>query len=479
MKSVYRALFLFALAVSPAAADMPPADEVRAIAKEGYVFGFPMVMGYKLMYAYAIDESSPEFEGRFNEFGCEARVYTPDDRAVVRPNSDTPYCMNWLDLSAEPLVLTVPGLSPDRYYSFQLIDLNSHNFAYIGTLTTGNEPGRFLLAGPGWDGAVPEGITDGVHSETNIVFSVGRTQAFGADDVPAVRQIQEGYRLQPLGDYTKQPKPPARQKPEVPKWVEGAQFDERFFTYLDVVLSLLEPVEQDKPVRDRLAGIGVGAGDFDLEGLSPEVRAALKAGVDAGLKEIEDLLARITSDPLASVRIFGTRDFLEASAQKHYEMANPYLIRAGAAHIGLYGNSAAEALYPTYKADSTGQPLDGAQKRYRIVFKGGEPPPVKAFWSITMYDGETQLLADNPIDRYLLNSTMEDDFVEDADGSVAFYIQADSPGDDLEPNWLPAPEGPFYVVMRLYGPTEEVLAGGWSPPHMEPNESGAAGTTVD
>jgi hypothetical protein len=472
MKNLLRALVVFAISVSPVlAGKVPPADEVREIAKDGYVFGFPMVMGYKLMHAYAIDENSPEFKGAFNEFSCEARVYTPDDRAVVTPNSDTPYCMNWLDLGAEPLVLTVPEVPADRYYSFQLIDLNSHNYAYIGTLTTGNKPGRFLLAGPGWNGAVPDGITDVLRSETNIIFTVGRTQAFGPDDIPAVKQIQSGYKLQPLSDYAKQPKPPARQMPELPDWVEGAQFDERFFAYLDVLLRVLEPADEDEPVRDRLARIGVGAGErFDLEVLSPEVRAALKEGADAGLKEIEHLLAKVTTDPLASAKIFGTRDFLEASAEEHYGMDSPYLIRAAAAHIGLYGNSAAEALYPTFKTDSTGQPLDGARKRYRMVFKAGELPPVKAFWSITMYDGKTQLLVDNPIDRYLLNSTMGYAFVKGDDGSVTFYIQSDSPGEDLEPNWLPAPDGPFYAVMRLYGPKEEVLAGAWLPPPLEPGE---------
>lgn len=476
MKYLSKALLLSALAVSPVlqpalGGNMPSPDEVREIAKEGYVFGFPMVMGYKLMYAYAVDENSPEFKGHFNDFGCEARVYTPDDKAVVTPNSDTPYCMNWLDLSAEPLVLTVPEVPPERYYSFQLIDLSSHNYAYIGTLTTGNEPGRFLLAGPDWDGGVPDGITDVLRSETNIIFTVGRTQVFGPDDIAALKKVQSGYDLQPLSGYAKLPKPPTRQIPALPDWVEGVQFDERFFVYLDMLLRLLEPVDEDAPVRERLARIGVGAGDpFALESLSPEVRAALKDGVAAGLKEIEAFLATNTSDPLASAKIFGTREFLENSARENYGLETPYLIRAAAAHIGLYGNSAAEALYPTFKTDSTGEPLDGAQKRYSLVFQAGELPPVKAFWSLTMYDGKTQLLVANPIDRYLLNSPMQDAFVKGDDGSVTFYIQSDSPGKDLEPNWLPAPDGPFYVVMRLYGPKEEVLAGAWAPPPIEPSE---------
>jgi hypothetical protein len=147
-------------------------------------------------------------------------------------------------------------------------------------------------------------------------------------------------------------------------------------------------------------------------------------------------------------------------------MDDPYLIRAAAAQSGLYGNSGAEALYPTYQTDADGKPLDGAAKRYKMVLKDGAMPPVKAFWSITMYDGKTQLLIDNPIGRFLLNSTMEKSFVKGDDGSVTFYIQSETPGDALEPNWLPAPAGPFYLVMRLYGPTDEVLGGKWTPPPL-------------
>lgn len=454
------------------AEDMPPVDEIREIAKEGYIFGFPMVVGYKLMHAYAIDENSPEFKGHFNDFNCEARVYTPDDRAVVTPNSDTPYCMNWLDLGPEPLVLGVPEMPTDRYYSFQLIDLHSHNFAYIGTLITGNTPGHFLLAGPGWDGVVPDGITDVLRSETRIIFSVGRTQLFGPEDLAAVKQIQNSYQLEPLSNYAGLPRPPASKLPEFPHWAEGAQFDERFFTYLDVVLSLMEAADEDRPNWDRLARIGVGTdARFDLATLAPEVRTALKEGVAAGLKEIDEMLAEISSDPLASGKIFGTRDFLEASAKENFGLDNPYLIRAVAAHIGLYGNSAAEALYPTFKTDAKGQPLNAAQNSYKMVFKKNTLPPVRAFWSLTMYDAETQLLVNNPIDRYLLNSSMEDDFIENGDGSITLHIQTKSPGDALEPNWLPAPEeGPFYIVMRLYGPTEEALAGTWTPPRIEAKE---------
>ncbi|MCK4786831.1 MAG: DUF1254 domain-containing protein, partial [Desulfobacteraceae bacterium] len=173
-----------------------------------------------------------------------------------------------------------------------------------------------------------------------------------------------------------------------------------------------------------------------------------------------------TSDPLASTKMFGTREFLKLSAKEHYQLDNMFLPRAVAAHMGLYGNSSSEATYPMYLTDAEGNPLNASTNEYTLTFKAGDFPPVKAFWSLTMYDGITQLLIENPLERYLLNSPMMDDFVMNNDGSLTFYIQKDSPGEDLEANWLPAPDGPFYCVMRLYGPEETALNGAWTNPPM-------------
>ena len=184
------ALFLSSCGKSPepgaAQSDVTP-EQAQNIAKEAYLYGFPMVMNYKTMWNYAVDKDNPEYKGPFNEVSCEARLFTPDDKAVVTPNADTPYCMFWMDLRAEPLVLSVPKMEAERYYSFQLIDLYTHNFAYVGNLTTGNEAGHYLLAGPGWDGEKPEGITDVIRSETDVIFNVTRTQLFGPDDLEKVK----------------------------------------------------------------------------------------------------------------------------------------------------------------------------------------------------------------------------------------------------------------------------------------------------
>ncbi len=190
----------------------------------------------------------------------------------------------------------------------------------------------------------------------------------------------------------------------------------------------------------------------------------MEQGVREGFAELEAFVAEQSGDPQMSGKIFGTRAFLRESARKNYDTSDYSILRAAAAHTGLYGNSAAEAMYPAYFVDSAGQPLDGAESAYTVTFEAGELPPVNAFWSLTMYDGATQLFIENPLDRYLLNSTMMEQFRLENDGSLVLYVQKDSPGPERESNWLPAPEGPFYMVMRLYGPQEAALQGEWTAP---------------
>jgi hypothetical protein len=447
-------------------------EEAKAIAKEAYIYGFPMVMGYKLIYNYAVDKENPEYKGPFNQLSCVARLFTPEDKAIVTPNADTPYCLFWMDLRAEPLVLTLPEMEPERFYHFQLIDLYTHNFAYVGTLTTGNGAGKFLIAGPGWDGEKPEGLTDVIQSETGFIFNVTRTQLFGPDDLPKVQEIQSSYGLQPLSAFLGKTAPAAAPTPDFPVWVEGSQFDERFFSYLDFMLFLLEkPLDEEKPLWGRLARLGLAPENtFDFAALPPDLQEALKAGAKEGFGEIDQIIKETGNDPLGSAKVFGTREFLQKSAKDNYGHENHYLIRAAAGHRGLYGNSAAEAIYPTYLVNSDGQPYDASANRYTLTFEKGTLPPVKAFWSLTMYDGKTQLFIKNPLDRYLLSSPMMDQFKMDEDGSLVLHIAKESPGGDLESNWLPAPDGPFYLVLRLYGPEPEALEGKWTPPRLQKAE---------
>lgn len=443
-------------------------DEAKAIAKEAYVYGFPMVVNYKTMYMYVVNEKSPEYKGPFNYLGCDARLFTPEDKAVVTPNSDTPYCMFWVDLRQEPVVVSVPEMEPERFYHFQLIDLYTHNFAYIGTLTTGNGSGKYLIAGPGWKGQKPEGINEVINCETDIFFVVVRTQLFNPEDIDNVKKIQDAYDLKGLSAYLGRQAPPAAPRIDFPEWKEGEQFTAGSFNYIDFMLNLVNPVDEEKELMKRFAKIGLGTDEpFDINTFSPEIAEAIKGGVKDGFKEIEAFIAKETKDPLGSAKIFGTREFLTKSATANYGLTNFYILRAVAAHMGLYGNSGAEAIYPLYMADSDGMPLNASDNKYTLTFKSEDLPPVKSFWSLSMYDGKTQLFIENLLDRYLLNSTMMDQFKKDTNGSITFYIQKDSPGKDKESNWLPAPDGPLYMVMRLYGPEPDALEGRWTPPKVE------------
>jgi hypothetical protein len=453
---------------NPGFASKVPPKEAREIAQEAYVYGFPMVMHYKTMTAYTLDKKSPEFKAPFNQLGCDARLYTPEDKAIVTPNSDTPYCMGFLDLSKEPMVLRVPQMEPKRYYSFQLIDAFTHNYAYVGTLTTGNGAADYLLVGPKWKKRAPKGIKRVIKSETDIAFMIARTQLFNEQDLKKVSNIQASYKLMPLSTYPHGTAAPFNRIKHPPKWFEGSQFDARSFTYLNFMLNLIKPSGGERSIRARFAKIGLGTGgSFDLAKQPANIRSALEDGAKAGFSTIEKFITSHSKDPSTSGKVFGTRKFLQESAKKNFGLDSLNILRAAAAHSGLYGNSVDEALYPAYFVDSEGAPLDASKHGYTITFPLGKLPPVKSFWSLTMYDAKTQLLVANPIKRYLLNSMMLDQFKKSKDGSLTFNVQGKTPGPDLEANWLPAPTGPFYLIMRLYGPKPEALKGKWRPPPLK------------
>ena len=442
-------------------------EEARQIAEEAFIYGFPMVVNFKTMAAYVLDSNSPEYKGNFNELVCEARLYTPDDRAIVTPNSDTPYCMGWLDIQNEPIVVSVPEMEPERFYHFQLVDLYTHNYAYLGTLTTGNKAGKYLLVNQAWQGEVPDGINDVIRSETDLFFVIVRTQLMHETDLENVKRIQGEYQVQALSAYLGNGVPEATLSNDFPTWNEGDQFTSASFKYLDAMLGLLGPVAEEKTLMERFARLGIGTGKgFEIDQFSEEVKSAIEQGVKDGFMAMESFIKENTSDPLVSAKVFGTREFLKKSARENYGREDFYILRAVAAHMGLYGNSGYEATYPTYLIDSDGNPLDAAKNKYTITFQEGELPPVKAFWSLSMYDAQTQLFIHNPLNRYLLNSSMKDDFAYGEDGSLTLYVQKESPGEALEANWLPAPDGPLYIVLRLYGPEQAALKGEWVNPPL-------------
>jgi hypothetical protein len=434
--------------------------EARTIAKDAYIYGYPMVQTYLTMYAFSIDKHNPQYKGPFNAPLSFARVFTPTDTAFVTPNSDTPYTFLSLDLRAEPIVLTVPPVEKNRYWVFQMMDLYSFNFDYLGTRTTGNNGGTFLVIGPRWKDTVPPGITKVLQPETEFINVVGRTQLFNPADLDLVKNIQSEYKAQPLSAFLGQPAPPSA--PVIP-WIAPVPPTQmktslQFFNVMSFLLQFCPVQPNETELRASFASIGLGPGEtIDVASLAPEMKAAVEGGMADGQKEIDDRRASSGGD---ISNFFGTRAFLH----------NDYVARATGAQMGIGANSKEEALYPLYERDSSGSPLDGSKARYTLHFGKGEFPPVNAFWSLTMYDLPQQLLVENPINRYLINSPMLPKLKLDSEGGLTIYIQSDSPGKDNEPNWLPAPAAPFMLAMRYYLPKPELIEGTWkSPPVVRAN----------
>ncbi|MGI4841224.1 MAG: DUF1254 domain-containing protein [Janthinobacterium lividum] len=454
-------LSVSALVCSSAWADFTATPaEARAIAKEAYLYGFPVVEMYKTLYTQAVDKSGPNFKATFNQIGNTAMVFTPKDTAFVTPNSDTPYSFVWLDLRAEPVVLTLPAVETNRYYSVQLIDLYTQNFDYLGTRTTGNKGGNFLIAGPDWKGPSPAKIDRVVHSETNIAYALYRTQLFSNDDLPAVKKIQNGYTVTPLSRF--EGSGAAKHSPPI-KWPEpktGMSETPELFRYLNFMLAFAPPQAVEKDLLKRFAKIGIGAGQpFNVNGLKPDQVEALKSGIADGKAEFAEFKkSKVDTHQVSSGDLFGSREHLK----------NNYLYRYAGANMGIFGNSADEAAYLGYFVDNQGRPADASKQEYTLHFNKGAFPPANAFWSLTMYDGKSKLLVDNPLNRYLINSRMLPDLKLDADGGLTLYVQSSSPGKDKESNWLPAPKGPFYGVLRIYLPTPEVANGQWKLPLLTP-----------
>jgi len=436
-------------------ADKATVVDTAKVAEEAFVYGYPMVQNYGILYAFDVDKSSSQYKGPINQIVNYSRVFTPADTAVVTPNSDTPYSMLQLDLRAEPMVVCVPEIEKGRYYSVQLIDMYTFNYGYVGSRATGNGAGCYLIAGPRWKGEAPPGIARVFRAESDFSLVIFRTQLFNPRDIGNVKKIQAGYRAEPLSQFVKQPAAPPAAPIDFPK-IDNELAKKNFFAYLNFVLQFCPEVPEEKELRARFARIGIAPGKpFDFEKLSAADKAAFDVGMKAGLERIakaKDGIGMLVNGWHVG-SAFGDRAFYKGN----------WLLRAAAAMAGIYGNDSVEALYPMTRKDEKGEALDGAKFRYTITFPTGQLPPVNAFWSVTMYDGKTQLLVKNPIGRYLVNSPMLPGLKKNRDGSLTLYLQKDPPGKDKASNWLPAPNDPIYLVMRLYWPKEEALNGTWKP----------------
>ncbi|QSA97777.1 DUF1254 domain-containing protein [Methylococcus sp. EFPC2] len=438
------------------------AGEAREIAREAYIYAYPLVLS-EVTFRVGTNVAEPTSSlAPVNQFGHIREFPDPSFTIVVRPNADTLYSPLSYDVSREPLVVSVPA-SGDRYFLLPWMDMWSDVFTVPGTRTTGNEAQTFAIVGPNWKGKLPAGVKE-YRSPTTHGLLIGRTQTNGKADYEAVHKFQDGMKAVPLHAYGKPYIPPkGKVDPKQDMSSPPDQIDKMdaatFFGLFAGLMKENPPHANDHPILDRMKRIGIEPGkSFSLASASKEVQEALNAAPAEALPQIKAAWSK------AGVLSNGWRTNMTAIGT----YGTDYLHRAGVAYGGYGANAVEDAVYPSAFADADGQPFD-ATKRYVLHFDKDQIPPVRGFWSLTMYD-QRQLFTANPIGRYAIGD--RDPLKFNPDGSLDLYIQRESPGKDREPNWLPAPaEGPFTMNLRLYWPKAQVLDGSWAPPPVKRIES--------
>jgi hypothetical protein len=435
------------------------AEEAQKIGVEAVVYGLPLVvMELTKVTSTNVPGPQPNAHAPINQFGNALKYPAASDHTVVRMNIDTLYSWAWLDLSKEPMVLSLPN-TDGRYYMMPMLDAWTNVFASPGTRTTGNKAGDFAITGPGWKGSLPNGVKE-IKSPTNMVWIIGRTQTNGPKDYAAVNALQRQYKLTPLSAFGKPyTQPPGVIDPAVDMKVGPADQlakmnSTTFFKTLARLMVSNPPSAADAPVLAQLEKVGVVPGhDFVPSKLDPEVAKALDESVKLALEKLQ-AASKTWGKPVNGWNVPPTNvgDF-----------GTDYNFRAVVAFIGLGANLPADAIYPFAFVDGDGKPLSGAN-RYVVHFDKGQTPPANAFWSLTMYDAQN-FPVENPINRYTISSWMPIKY--NADGSLDVCVQKDSPGTEKEANWLPAPAGDFSITMRVYHPKPAMLEGTWSPPPVK------------
>jgi hypothetical protein len=432
-------------------------DHLTDLAAEAFIYGFPLVFDLQEVDRFARDGIGAVPATPFNAFGHASALAGPET-AFVSVNNDTVYSIANVDTSGGPVRLDVPDAA-GRYYVLQFVDAWTNNFAYVGHRATGTGAGSWLLVAPDWDGEVPDGLT-AIRFPTAIGTIVGRWAVDGATDMPVVRELQRGLTLTPTGPAVGVPRPEP-----------VGDDDLAFFEQLRTWMAAMPPSARDRVYQQRFEPLGLLAEQSPYRDADPELAAALGEGLATGRAHLETALTQASSPRQngwdLTYHIFDYNlDFFEVGALDDprwqlLEGPQRYLLRAGAARGGLWGNHGYEAAYAMVYVDGDGQPLDG---RHRYELRFASPPPCGAFWSVTMYDTPDFYLVENPIDRYSIGDRTPG-LDTAADGSLTIVLQHDEPSDpQLRANWLPTPAGAFRPLLRIYEPDDAVFDGTYELP---------------
>ena len=441
-------LFATLFTTSAYAQDKVTPAEAKKIAKDAYIFNYPLVMYYSTMYVQAIDTKSKSYSGGFGKW-LNLGTSTPKDTDIVAPNNDSPYSYAWLDLRAEPWVLTIPKIEKNRFYTSQWDDLWGFVLDNAGSVEDGNDGVSVLLVSPTWKGELPKGVNRVFRGETEFLGSLTRTQLLDPKDLPNVKKIQKEYKLQPLSAYIGKPAPKAAPAIQWKPWKKDSETTSDFWDYVNFLLPLTTPNPQDQPILERMAKIGLGVN-------ASKPNANIQAAMAEGMKEALAELKKASQGSVDPALFFRSRK----------DTNKDYFNRALGVNVGIFGNVKVVSVYFSVPKDGQGELFDGSKHNYSITFAADQIPPAKNFWSWTMYKMPQRWLVDNQIDRYSIGSATPG-LKKAADGSITLYFQAKSPGKDKESNWLPAPEGSFWLVLRTYGPGKAILDKTWKLPQVK------------
>ncbi|KHK89184.1 DUF1254 domain-containing protein [Novosphingobium malaysiense] len=431
-------------------AELTPA-EAREIAKEAFIYAYSIVHGYRALHWLGVRK------GGFNKLEHYRHIIEPTDdlNKEVQINLDTLYTLVPFDTRREPLVFTVPAF-PDRYFSVQFSDLYMHNYAWLGTRTSGQGGGTYLLAGPHWQGETPPGIDAVIPCETDISYFVIRILCRGKVDEPAVNAIQDRFKLQPLSEFLGTEAPPPAPDPEW-KWPSKTMFKSvDIYDYFAFLLKFFELREDEQPLFDRFARIGIVPGQpFDPDAFGPEIRKVLEQTAAETFQQLMvDARApgTLKNGWFVVPRIRGDRNLLSGSPEAYYK-------RAVQAAFGIYGVDLEECVYFPSEHDENGDKVDPSKGDYVVTLPA--QMPVEGFWSITVYEAKNQFLVPNELGRYALGD--RSNLIVDEDGKVRIHLQHRPPVPERMANWLPCPEEPLLVVLRMYIPAQDVIEAKWIP----------------
>lgn len=428
--------------------------ELVAAAKDAYIFSYPMVMMYRSMHLQALNTKSGVGMGNWLHLGLSV----PQDTTIVTPNVDSPYSYAWVDLRTEPYVVTLPKIEKNRFYTSQWDDMFGYVIDNAGSVNDGNEGVSIMLVSPDYKGELPKGIKRMVKGDSYLMGSLTRTQIFGAEDLPKVKEIQSQYKLQTLSSYLGTETPKLAPKVEWMNWEEGVEFKDGFWKFAGFVSQFMVNHPEDKAKWENLKKFGFELGKgWDVSKLDAKTIAALKQGQKEALNHLSQLASK-SFDPK---KFFNSREGMKSINDNQYDQ------RALGVLAGIFGNTKDISVYYGYQSDKDGNIPDASKSPYTLNFKKGELPQVKNFWSLTMYRLPQRWFVPNEIERYSIGSASPE-MNENEDGSLTIYLQTNNPGKDKEGNWLPTPDGPFWIVLRCYGPDQSVIEGTWPEPILAP-----------